>query len=131
MFKNKINSLITWLLVWSIAVRAIVWILLPPAKTLDQYQPTDILFFSALTDHFSDFFRFSTQIPPASYLINAFVFFLFGVKTALTVRAFLLLVFIMDISAVLLLFNAAKRLGSDKRKSFFYPHFIFNRADPF
>src|SRR5471030_2628483 len=109
LINKKISSPITLLLLWSIVLRIIVWILLPPAKTLDQYEATDILFFSALTDHFGDYFRFSTQIPPASYLINAFVFFLFGVKTALNIRAFLLLVFIMDISAVILLFNAAKR----------------------
>ena len=40
-------------------------------------------------------------------------------KTALTIRAFLLLVFLMDIAAVMLLFDAAKKLGSNKSRSFF------------
>lgn len=115
------------LITWSIGLRLVVYLLLPPAKELAQYGTNETLFFSALTDHFSDYFTFSTNIPPATYLINAGVLFLFGVKTALHIRAFLLLVFAMDMIAVMLLFNSSKRMGAGSRSAF-YIAMIFSAA---
>ena len=109
---NKIfyNRLLI-LIAGSIVIRLIVWSLLPPARELTQYADTEKLFFSAMTANFKDYFYFTTQIPPASYLINAAVFFVFGIKTAIHIRAFLLLVAIMNIVSVGLLFKTMLKSG--------------------
>ena len=116
--KNRSFSAVAILLLWSIMLRVIVYFLLPPAREMGQYESTAILFFSGLTDHFSDYIAHITLIPPATYIINASVFMALGIKQALHIRAFLILVSAMDIAAVMLLFNAAKKAGAGKRASF-------------
>lgn len=116
--KPRILSPVFLLALWGILLRLLVYLLLPAAKEMAQYPQGDMLFFSALTDHFPEYLRFTSQIPPASFLINAAVLFVFGIKTALHIRAFLLLVFLMDITAVTFLFRAAKKMGANQSLAF-------------
>ena len=62
--KNRSFSAVAILLLWSIMLRVIVYFLLPPAREMGQYESTAILFFSSLTDHFSDYIAHITLIPP-------------------------------------------------------------------
>jgi hypothetical protein len=129
--KRKLFSPVFILCVWSIALRAIVYILLPPAKEMEQYAGTDLLFFSGLTEHFSDYISHITLIPPLSYIINAFVFLIFGIQKALHIRAFLVMVSVMDIVAVLFLFDASKKAGANKTTSFYLLGFFSAALIPF
>ena len=116
--KNKITSPVLLLTSWGILLRVAVYLLLPAAKELAQFGEGDRLFYSALSDHFSEYIRFTSQIPPATFLINGAVIFFFGIKTALHIRAFLLLIFVLDIFAVNLLYRSAKKMGSNEGLSF-------------
>jgi len=116
--KSRLTSPIFFLILGSVILRVIIYLLLPPAKEFEQYADSERLYFSALTEHFSEYFSFTTNIPPASYIINAALLDLVGIKMALHIRAFLILVSIMNIAAIAFLFNAAKKLTSDQRFSF-------------
>jgi hypothetical protein len=118
-FRNRFLSPLSILILWGIVLRLVVYLLLPPAKNLEQYPEADRLFFSALTGHFADFFAFTTQVPPATFLINSFVLSVAGVKTALALRGFLILVSLMNMAAVIFLFKACKKAGANQRLSFF------------
>lgn len=116
--KTKIASPVLLLTAWGILLRVAVYLLLPAAKELAQLGEGDRLFYSALSDHFSEYIRFTSQIPPATFLINGAVIFFFGIKTVLHIRAFLLLIFVLDIFAVNLLYRSAKKMGSNEGLSF-------------
>ncbi len=116
--KNKLASPVLLLTAWGILLRVAVYLLLPPAKELAQFGEGDRLFYSALSEHFSEYIRFTSQIPPATFLINSAVIFVCGIKTALHIRAFLLLIFVLDIFAVNLLYRSAKKIGSNEGLSF-------------
>ena len=113
-FRNKLFILITG----SIFLRVVVLVLLPPSRELDHFAGTEKLFFSAMTENFKDYFYFTTQIPPSTYLINAAVLFVFGIKTALHIRAFLLLVSLMNIVAVVLLFKTLLKYSVNATAAF-------------
>jgi hypothetical protein len=116
--QNKKFSAAAWLLLWSIGLRLIVYFLLPPAKEIDAYDYTDQVYFSALTERFNDYIFHITFIPPASYIINAAVFMVLGIQTALHIRGFIILVFLMHTVAVMLLYDAVKKTGTNNRYSF-------------
>ncbi len=116
--KTKPASPIFLLTAWGVLLRLAVYLLLPPANEIMQYPEADRLFFSALTDHLPEYIRFTSQIPPLTFLINASLFMVFGIKTALHYRVFLLFVFLLDIIAVNLLFRSAKKMGSNEGLSF-------------
>jgi hypothetical protein len=116
--KNKLLSPILLLTTIGILLRVVVYLLLPPAKEILEYQEGDKLFFSALMDHFPEYLRFTSQIPPATFVINAALLTFLGVATTLHIRAFLLLVFLLDIIAINLLFRASKKMESNEGLSF-------------
>jgi hypothetical protein len=115
--KNRLLPAVAILLTWSIVLRIVVFLLLPPVKGIEQYSYTDILFFSALTDHFSDYISHSILIPPASHVINALVLFAFGIKQALYLRGFVIMSAVMDMAAVVFLFSAAKKAGAGTKRT--------------
>jgi hypothetical protein len=114
--KNNVASAFIVLLLWSILLRVIVYALLPPARELEAYG-TKGIFFSALTDHFGAYFSNVTYIPPVSYLLTASVFWVFGIQGALHIHAFILLAAVMNVSAVMFLFSAAKKTGASIKVS--------------
>jgi hypothetical protein len=116
--KKKVLTYSFLLLTGSIMLRLIVYLMLPPAKPIADYSTETLLYFSALTDHFADYINFATNIPPLTHVLNAGVLFVTGTETALHIRGFLLLVFAMDILAVMLIFNAAKKAAGDTRMAF-------------
>jgi hypothetical protein len=117
-YKNKPASPLFFLVTGSIVLRAVVYLLLPASDLFGKYSNSGPLFFSALTEHLGDYLSFSTNIPPATYLMDASVLAVTGIKTAMATRAFLILVFIMDIAALTLLYNATQKLGVASRFSF-------------
>ncbi|MES2330108.1 MAG: hypothetical protein V4539_10935 [Bacteroidota bacterium] len=117
--KNRLVSPASLLVISSIVVRVIVYFLLPVSDDLGRYGNTSALYISALTEHFGDYLSFTTNIPPATFIIDAFVFAVTGAKTAISIRAILILVSLLDVIAILLLFRTANRLGAGQRTSFF------------
>lgn len=105
-------------MLWSVLLRLIVYLLLPPAKELADYDPLEALFFTALQDNFSDYLYHITLIPPASYILSAGVFFTLGIAGALHIRAFLVLIGILNTGAVLLLNHACHKAGAGGKTSF-------------
>jgi hypothetical protein len=114
MHRKNITAL-SWLILCSILLRLIVFFLLPPADGPGKYANSSELFFSALTTHLGEYLRFTTNIPPLSYLVNSLVFQIWDLETALHINAFIILVAIMDLAAICLLYHSALRLGAGKR----------------
>ena len=117
-FKNRFSSPLSLLLLWSIALRVIVYLLLPVSDDFGKYTYSGPLFFSALQEHFGDYLSFTTNIPPGTFLIDALVIGITGAKTAMAIRSFLILVSIMDIVALFLLWDITGMMGADKKTSF-------------
>ena len=59
--RHKPASLLFFLILWSVGLRIIVYVLLPAAKQMAQYTSSELLFFSALTDHFADYLSFTQE----------------------------------------------------------------------
>ena len=116
--KNKFSSPLSLLLLWSIALRIIVYLLLPVSDDFGKYTYSGPLFFSALQEHFGDYLSFTTNIPPGTFLIDALVIGITGAKTAMAIRAFLILVSMLDIIALFLLWDITGMIGTDKKTSF-------------
>lgn len=114
----SVRRLAAWLMYISIGMRVAVYLMLPAEKPMQQFHPSDLLFFSALTEHFRDYISFITLIPPGSYVINAAVFKLLGVEAALQFRAFSVLISILDIVSVMLLWRAAGTAGAGRKIRF-------------
>lgn len=103
---------------WGILLRVTVYFLLPPTDDLEKYAHSGTLYFSALTAHFTDYITFTSNIPPATYLIQAAIFKLMDPLVAIQGRAFLVLVALLDLAALQLLLSSARRMGSAKGYSF-------------
>jgi hypothetical protein len=116
--KNKFISYATMLVLISVVVRVIVYFLLPPSDDFGRYSNSGPLYYAALTEHFKDYLVFTTNIPPGTFIVQAAVFGLFNLETATTVRIFLILISILNITGIVLLFQSAKKIGANKRFSF-------------
>lgn len=114
--KFKTSSIV---LLIGLVVRLLVFILLPATDDFGRYANSGTWYVSALTEHFADYISFSSNIPPATFLIQAAVFKIFGGAYAIDHRVLLALVFVLDLFAVQLLYSSAKRLGAGRRISFF------------
>lgn len=112
--KSTPVSPVLWLVTWGILLRVLVYVLLPPTDDLEKYAHSGALYFSALTEHFSDYISFTSNIPPATYFIQAAVFKIMDPLSAIQGRAFLVLVGILDLAAIQLLFSSARRMGAGK-----------------
>ncbi|MEO8173370.1 MAG: hypothetical protein ABI581_09815 [Sediminibacterium sp.] len=117
-YKKKFASPLTLLIGISVLLRVIVYLLLPVSDDFGRYSNSSPLFFSALTEHFKEYLAFTTNIPPATFIIDAFLLNMIGVKAAMSMRAFLILIFILDTIAISLLFRSAKRMGSNESIAF-------------
>jgi hypothetical protein len=117
--KRKFSSHLSILVVGSILLRLVVYLTLPVSDDFGRYSNSGSLYFSALTEHFGDYLLFTTNIPPATFIIHAFVLTVADAKTAMNVQAFLILVFVLNITAVALLYNSAKRIGASQKLTFF------------
>lgn len=101
-----------------VLVRLVVFLLLPASDTYGRYANSGPLYVSALTEHFGDYIRFTTNIPPATFFVHAFVLNLIDAKAAITGRAFVWLVGALDIISVALLYVSALRLGARRTVTF-------------
>ena len=96
----------------AIFVRALVYYLLPARAPAF----TDNLFYyhEALTRHLGEYLGFTTLKPPLTYLIHAGTFRLFGLQNTHVLYINLLVVFVMDCAAVVLLYLACLRLSINR-----------------
>jgi hypothetical protein len=93
--------------------------MLQPSNDFGRYSNSGPLYFSALTEHFGDYISVNTNIPPATYIIDAWMFQLIGPGTAMNIRAFVLLISVLNIIGLVFLFNTCIRMGSGRRLSLF------------
>jgi hypothetical protein len=116
--KNKFISYTAMLVLISVVVRVLVYLLLPASDDFGKYANSGPLYFSALTEHFKDYLIFTTNIPPGTFVVQAAVFGLVDPETAMSVRAFLILISMLNITGIVLLFQSAKKIGANERFSF-------------
>jgi hypothetical protein len=116
--KTKTRSYVLWLILWSLLIRTIIYVLLPPSEDFGRYANSGTLYFSALTEHFADYLSFTTNIPPATFIIESWIVKWLGGGTAMDTRAFLILIFLLDTAALLLLFYSCKKLAAGQKFSF-------------
>jgi hypothetical protein len=117
--KKIFTSPVALLIIGSMLLRLFIYLLLPVSNDFGRYTNSGPLYFSALTAHFGDYISANTNVPPATYIIDACVLKLVGPATAINIRAFLLLISILNIIGLVLLFHTCIRMGSDRRISLF------------
>lgn len=115
--KRKLLSYSFILLTAGILLRLIVYFLLP-AKEAGQYSIEERLYLTALTEHLQDYLATTTNIPPLTHILNVLVLSVTGIETALRIRGFLLLDLVLDIAAVMFVFDAACKAGGRLRLPF-------------
>lgn len=127
--KKDTNYLLILLLVSSIA-RALIYFSLFP-KEIQGVSPLSKLYYEALRYHLFDYLWYTTNIPPVTHILNAFIFLFFKPEIAFGKLIFLDLIFILDICAVCLLYAAACRFRIFKATSFFIALFYSFTIIPF
>ncbi|MBL7133007.1 MAG: methyltransferase domain-containing protein [Phycisphaerae bacterium] len=112
--KPKLHKYLPLMIVLAAAifVRALVYCLLPARAPA--FSDNLIYYHQALTQHLGQYLRFATLKPPLTYLIHSATFRLFGLQNTHVLYINLLVVFVMDCAAVILLYLACLRLSINR-----------------
>lgn len=97
----------------SALVRALVYLALPSGR-FGEIGTSTAWYFDALRNQFADYLWLTTLKAPLTYVVQAAVLAVFGAELTYERHLFLVVVFILDICASLLVYSGARRLGAGR-----------------